>query len=69
MLKYLLEQWLSSPKQQKCFSKMLRCDCEIKYKNGKENGVVDAISRKYDQEESLFSLYFLITDSLQEVCQ
>jgi hypothetical protein len=44
-LKYFLEQRISSPKQQKWVTKMLGYDYEIIYKKGKENVVVDALSK------------------------
>jgi hypothetical protein len=46
--------------QQKWVTKMLGYDYEIIYKKGKENVVVDALSRKYEEEGSLFSLSFLV---------
>jgi hypothetical protein len=48
---------------------MFGYDYEILYKKGKENVVVDALSRKYQEDMSLFSLSFIVTDSLQEVFQ
>jgi hypothetical protein len=39
------------------------------YKKGKENVVVDALSRKYEEEGSLFSLSFIVVDWLQVVRQ
>jgi hypothetical protein len=45
-LKYFLEQRLSSEEQQKWVTKMLGYDFEIIYKKGKQNVVVDALSRK-----------------------
>ena len=56
-LKYFLEQRISSPKQQK-----FGYDYEIIYKKGKENVVVDALSHKYEDEVSLFSLSFIVPD-------
>jgi hypothetical protein len=68
-LKYILEQRISSPKQQKWVTKLFGYDYEIIYKKGKENVVTDALSRKYEDEGSLFSLSFIVPDWLQDVCQ
>ena len=57
-LKCVLEHWLSSQEKQKWVTKMLGFDYEIIYKKCKKNVVVDALYRKYDEEESLFSLSF-----------
>ena len=68
-LKYFLEQCISSPKQQKWVTKLFGYDYEIIYKKGKENVVADALSRKYEDEGSLFSLSFIVLDWLQVVRQ
>ena len=52
-LKYFLEQRLSSKEQQKWATKMLGYDFEIIYKKGKQNVVVDALSRKDEDVEAL----------------
>ena len=44
-------------------------DYEIIYKKGKENVVVDAISKKYEDEGSLFSLSLIVVDGLKAVWQ
>jgi hypothetical protein len=44
ILKYFLEQCLSSPEQQKWVTKLFGYDYEIIYKKGKDNVVVDALS-------------------------
>jgi hypothetical protein len=46
-------------------TKMLLYDYEIIYKKKKENVVVDALSRKYDEEGSLFASSFLVENWLQ----
>ena len=48
---------------------MLDSDYKLIHKTGKENAMVDALSQKYDEEGSLFTLSFLITGFLQVVCQ
>jgi Leu/Phe-tRNA-protein transferase len=54
-LKYFLEQCLSSPKQQKWITKLFVYDYEIIYKKGKDNVVANTLSRKYEDEWSLFT--------------
>jgi hypothetical protein len=61
-LKYFLEQCISSQEQQKWVTKLFGYDYEIIYKKGKDNVVVDALSRKYEDEGSLFSLSFIVPD-------
>ena len=50
-------------------TKLFEYDYEIIYKKGKDNVVADAISQKYEDEGSLFSLSFIVLDWLQIVCQ
>ena len=52
-LKYFLEERLSSKEQQKWITKMLGYDFEIIYKKGKQNMVVDALSRRDEDVEAL----------------
>lgn len=47
-LKYLLEQRVATPFQQKWIAKLLGYDHEITYKHGTENKVADALSRRED---------------------
>lgn len=49
-LKYLLEQRIHSPIQQKGITKLRGLKYFIQYKQGKENGVADALSRRLDAE-------------------
>jgi hypothetical protein len=50
-------------------TKLFGYDYEIIYKKGKENVVTDALSRKYEDEGSLFSLSFIVPYWLQVVRQ
>jgi hypothetical protein len=68
-LKYILEQKLSSLEQNKWLTKMLGYDYEIIYKKGKDNIVVDALSRQNKEDGSLFSLSLSIPDWIEEVRQ
>jgi hypothetical protein len=68
-LKYFPEQCISSPEQQKWVTKLFGYDYEIIYKKGKDNVVADALSQKYEDEGSLFSLSFIVPDWLQAIRQ
>jgi hypothetical protein len=68
-LKYFLEQHLSSPEQQKWVTKLFGYDYEIISKKGKDHVVGDALSKKYEDEGSLFSLSLIVLDWLQVVHQ
>ena len=62
-LKYFLEQRLSSEEKQKWVTKMLGYEFEIIYKKGKQNVVVDALSRKdEDVEEFLCAISIIQLD-------
>jgi hypothetical protein len=69
ILKYFLEQCISSQEQQKWVTKLFGYDYEIIYKKGKDNVMADALSRKYEDEGSFFSLSFIVPDWLQVVRQ
>ena len=45
-MKFLLEQRIATPAQQKCLSKLLGYAFVIEYKKGVENKVADALSRR-----------------------
>jgi hypothetical protein len=63
-----LEQWISSPEQQKWVTKKLDYDYEIIYNKGKENVLADALSMKYEEEGSLFSFSFIVVDWVNALC-
>jgi hypothetical protein len=68
-LKCFLEQYISSPKKQKWVTNLFGYDYEIIYNKGKDNVVADALSQKYEDEGSLFSLSLIVPDWLQVVFQ
>jgi len=68
-LKYFLEQILSSLEQHKWVTKMLGYDYDIIYKNGKENVVVDAFSRQFEEDASLFAPSTPIQNWIEEAQQ
>jgi hypothetical protein len=68
-LKFFLEQRIFSPEKQKWVTKLFGYDYEIIYKKGKYNVVADALSQKYEDEGSIFSLSFIILDWLQVIRQ
>jgi hypothetical protein len=69
ILKYFLEQCISSQEQQKWVTKLFGYDYEIIYKKGKDNVMADALSWKYEDKGSLFSLSFIVPNWLQAVHQ
>jgi hypothetical protein len=66
-LKYFLEQHIFSPEQQKWVTKLFGYDYEIIYNKGKDNVVADALSQKFEDEGSLFSLSFIVPDWIQPI--
>ena len=60
-LQYLLQQQTSSTEQQKWIEKIATFDMEILYKRGKDNVVVDALSRK-DEETKAYAISVAVPD-------
>ncbi|GJR21632.1 transposon ty3-G gag-pol polyprotein, partial [Tanacetum coccineum] len=54
-LKYMLDQRITTPFQSKWLPKLLGFDYEIEYKKGKDNTIIDALSR-IERPTELFSL-------------
>lgn len=69
-LKFLLEQKVATISQQRWISKLLGYDFIIEYKNGKENRVAYALSRKFEhcfeQKELSISLISFLTHTWVE---
>ena len=59
-LKYLLEQLLSLEEQKKGVTNMLDYDFDIIYRKGKQNFVVDTLSRQDEDVEALFCAISII---------
>lgn len=53
ILKYLLEQRVTTALQQKGLTKLLGLDYEVQYKKGTGNRVTDALSRRLEDDSSL----------------
>lgn len=68
-LKYLLEQKISTPMQQKWMAKLIGYDYELQYKKGIDNIVADALSRKPEHPVQLCSLSTLTSPLLEEIQQ
>jgi len=59
-LKFLVDQRIIGEEQQKLIGKLMGFDFEIRYKVGRENNVVDALSRRFSlAEQSRLSLYMV----------
>ena len=65
-LKYLLEQKISSPEQQKWVTKLLGFDYEITYEKGKENILAYVLSQLPEQAEVL-TVSLLTSDFLEDI--
>jgi hypothetical protein len=60
-----MEKCSSSLEKQKIVTKLFGYDYEIIYKKDKDNVVFDSLSRKYEDEGSIFSLSFIVPNGLQ----
>lgn len=66
-LKYLLENKISTPFQQKWLSKLLGFDYEIRYKQGITNKVADALSRVQSSELLTMALSMVQSGLIKEI--
>jgi hypothetical protein len=65
-LQYLLQQKTLTTEQQKWIEKIATFDMKILHKRGKDNIVVDALSRK-DEEAQVFTISIAIPEWLDEI--
>ena len=68
-LKCFIEQWISTFEQQKWVTKLLGYDYEIIYRKVKENVVVDALSKKFEDQVALQAISSPIPQWLDKVKQ
>ena len=59
-LKYFLEQRLSSPKKHKWVTTMVDYDYKIIYNKGRNNVVEYGLSKQFEEEDSLFTLFLMV---------
>ena len=67
-LRFLLQQRLHTQLQRKGASKLLGLDYTIKYRQGRENRVVDALSRR-EGEGSCYAITTIIPDWVKEIIE
>jgi hypothetical protein len=68
-LKFLLEQKIGTPMQQRWASKLLGYEFVVEYKKGQENKVADVLSRRNEEEMLTASLAVISYPSLEWLLQ
>ena len=66
-LKYLLEQRLVTPNQQKWLTKLLGLDYTIEYKSGSTNLAADALSKVRDQSLNNITVSVTMPELMEEI--
>ena len=66
-MKYLLEQRITTPLQQKWLTKLMELSYKIHYRKGKENVVADALSRRGDQGLECTVITTIVPEWIKEV--
>lgn len=66
-LSHLTEQRLSTPWQQRVFSKLLGLQYRVVYKKGADNGAADALSRRPHPDSSLFHVTSIVPQCMDQV--
>lgn len=66
-LKYLMEQRILTPLQQKFITKLLPCNYEVQYKRGKENVAADALSRIPEEYITLQAIFTVTSLLIQDI--
>ena len=70
-LKYMMKEHISIPMQQKWLSKFIGYDFEICFRSGKENKVVDSLSRMNEPSKKaiVMAISFPLTDWVEQLKQ
>lgn len=66
-LKYLLEQRITTPMQQKWLYKLMGYEYEIQFKNRKEIGVADALSRISSPDMSIMAVSTVSSELMPKI--
>jgi hypothetical protein len=64
-LKFLLEQKIGTPMQQKWITKLLGYDFVVEYKKGRDNSVADALSRRGEDTDQEFTISVISYPTLE----
>ena len=68
-IKYVLDQRISTPMQKRWLSKFIGYDFEIHHRSGKENKVVDALSRmnEYVEKATMLAISFPLVEWVEQL--